>query len=269
MLLSFPLPFFTCRELVIVWLLMCDSGRPDAERLPSRQNNSNSNGAHPAFGRPQSPTDYGLEDELHRRLLSHDGEANSSLVEHRGPPPVTPYFPQSFEDKRPSSASASFVSSPPSSFHSKTHSAEGGLSKALRNKTLSVDRLLLLSDDEDGPEGLAGPSSSSFSPSSPPSSLGFQLRSPYHQILTLVIFALSVSIAALSPSLGSVLDLVGNVCGSAIAFILPAAIFIKLENRLTVLSGLMICVGCFIGLIGTTFSIKNIVDGNEDGNCCS
>ena len=269
MLLSFPLPFFTCRELIIVWLLMLEeepsSASNAAAATTKRKTSKQTSESY------SKPTEYGTEDDLHARLLSHDGGASLASAlgssigsddhlsqqqqqqqqqQHRAASPAPPYYPSAYDRATTSSASSPSFNNKRQSSRQSSESA-----KASSKKTHSIDRLLLPATRE------------SSSPNN--QLLSFQLRSPYHQGLTLLVWGASVTVAALSPSLGSVLDLVGNVAGSAIAFILPAAFFIKLENRLTVMTGLMFSVGCFIGLIGTIFSIKNIVDGNEDGNCCS
>jgi hypothetical protein len=96
-----------------------------------------------------------------------------------------------------------------------------------------------------------------------PSSLGlgstYQLKRPYHAALTLVIWGVTLFIALAADSLGTVLDLVGCVSGSAIAFIIPAAVNIKLENKCGVAISTMLCVGCFITVMGSVFSIIKLV----------
>lgn len=87
----------------------------------------------------------------------------------------------------------------------------------------------------------------------------YQLKRRYHVIMTLVIWGTTLFIALAADSLGSVLDLVGCISGSAIAFIIPALINIKLENRCGFIITTMLCVSCFILVIGSAFSLLNLV----------
>ncbi|GMH55236.1 hypothetical protein TrLO_g5101 [Triparma laevis f. longispina] len=78
-------------------------------------------------------------------------------------------------------------------------------------------------------------------------------------VTSLGLFAVSLTIALTAPNLGAVLDFVGCASGSAIAFILPAAIFVKLENHWTPKVVVMAIVGAFVGIVGTGFAVANII----------
>ena len=89
---------------------------------------------------------------------------------------------------------------------------------------------------------------------------GYQLLRNYHCALTILIWGVTLFIALAADSLGTVLDLVGCVSGSAIAFIIPAAVNIKLEKECGVRIATMLCVGCFITVMGSVFSIIKLVN---------
>ena len=91
--------------------------------------------------------------------------------------------------------------------------------------------------------------------------VGFQLKTPYHILLTVTLCVIAISVAVAASSLGAVLDLVGCLSGTAIAFIIPAAIQIKMGERVDVWVCLMLSVGLMIGLVGTAFSLKKAVEG--------
>ena len=76
---------------------------------------------------------------------------------------------------------------------------------------------------------------------------------------SLGLFAVTMVIALTAPNLGAVLDFVGCASGSAIAFVLPAAIFVKLENHWTPKVVFMAIVGAFVGIVGTGFAVANII----------
>jgi amino acid permease len=68
--------------------------------------------------------------------------------------------------------------------------------------------------------------------------------------------------ALLAPSLGDVLDVVGCATGTLIAFLLPALFSLKLQgySRLAVV---LLVVGGSVGLIGTFFSLTQLIQDME------
>lgn len=83
---------------------------------------------------------------------------------------------------------------------------------------------------------------------------GRQLTFFWHAILTFILW-LIVSISAIkSPSLIDVLDLVGAFTGTMIAFILPAVFSLKLKGC-SKISIIILGIGGTIGMLGTSFSL--------------
>mmetsp|Transcript_19877 Transcript_19877/g.39789 ORF Transcript_19877/g.39789 Transcript_19877/m.39789 type:complete len:443 (+) Transcript_19877:170-1498(+) len=77
---------------------------------------------------------------------------------------------------------------------------------------------------------------------------------------TLCLFFVTLGVALASPDLGSVLDIVGCASGASIAFILPATIAIKLDEKMTCKTVLMASVGLFVGIVGTGFAVAKLFE---------
>lgn len=86
-----------------------------------------------------------------------------------------------------------------------------------------------------------------------------QLSLPYHCLVTILFWGITTVLAILAPSLGAVLDLVGCATGTVIAFVLPGAFSFK-EKGYTHEAAMILVVGGVVGLIGTYFSVKNIIE---------
>lgn len=92
-----------------------------------------------------------------------------------------------------------------------------------------------------------------------------QLKTPFHILMTVVIWATAVSVAIEAPSLGAVLDLNGCICGSFIAFILPSIFEMKLRGKRSTKNKFMLIIGISITILGSIFSIKKIIKEVQDG----
>jgi len=86
-----------------------------------------------------------------------------------------------------------------------------------------------------------------------------QLRRPYHVVITLSLWGVTVLLAVFAPSLGDVLNLVGCATGTIIAFILPALFAFRIEGY-THAAGLLLVVGGLVGSIGTYFSLFELIN---------
>ena len=87
---------------------------------------------------------------------------------------------------------------------------------------------------------------------------GRQLTTLWHAILTFILW-LIVTIAAIkSPSLGDVLDLVGAFTGTMLAFVLPSLFYFKLKGY-SHLSMAILGIGGIVGTLGTIFSFVKFV----------
>jgi amino acid permease len=87
---------------------------------------------------------------------------------------------------------------------------------------------------------------------------GRQLTFFWHAILTFILWLIVTISAIKSPSLIDVLDLVGAFTGTMIAFILPAVFSLKLKGYSRI-SFIILGIGGTIGLLGTNFSLVKFV----------
>ena len=202
MLLSFPLPFFTCREMVIIFMMM--------------QEADGGIGGVGIDGREICDSD---DEQFDKSLLSHNSRDKANNQK------------------------------------SSNDSREGPLIKLPSKKGFTMEKYLVPNDRNLSPdEEVANEGGGT-------NHVGFQLKTPYHILLTVTLCVIAISIAVAASSLGAVLDLVGCLSGTAIAFIIPAAIQIKMGERVDVWVCLMLSVGLIIGLVGTAFSLKKAVEG--------
>jgi len=84
-----------------------------------------------------------------------------------------------------------------------------------------------------------------------------QLKFPYHFAISTTLWAVTVILAVMAPSLGTVLNVVGCTSGSVIGFILPSLFSFKL-NGYSHLALFLMIIGGFVGLVGTYFSLSKI-----------
>jgi hypothetical protein len=96
-----------------------------------------------------------------------------------------------------------------------------------------------------------------------PNSDGRQLSFLWHAALTFAIWLIVTVSAIKSPSLIDVLDLVGAFTGTMLAFILPALFSFKLKGYSHV-SLAILGIGGIVGLLGTGFSLAKLLRDTED-----
>lgn len=85
-----------------------------------------------------------------------------------------------------------------------------------------------------------------------------QLIRPYHVLLTLVLWAVTLVLALAAPNLGDVLDLVGCTTGTIIAFILPAVFSFQVRGY-SHTAALLLAVGVVVGCLGTYTSLVELI----------
>eukprot|EP00591_Stephanopyxis_turris_P005825 CAMPEP_0195512176 /NCGR_PEP_ID=MMETSP0794_2-20130614/4221_1 /TAXON_ID=515487 /ORGANISM="Stephanopyxis turris, Strain CCMP 815" /LENGTH=554 /DNA_ID=CAMNT_0040639903 /DNA_START=133 /DNA_END=1797 /DNA_ORIENTATION=+ len=85
-----------------------------------------------------------------------------------------------------------------------------------------------------------------------------QLVLPYHILLTVLLWGVTTALALSAPSLGDVLDLVGCLSGTVIAFLLPGLFHLKLVG-FSHLAVMMVVIGALVGSVGTYFSLRKLV----------
>ena len=95
-------------------------------------------------------------------------------------------------------------------------------------------------------------------PSNDAESLESSLSWPQHFVLTFVLVALSLILAISAGSLGQVLNLIGCVSATLVSFILPAIFSFQIQG-VTYLGILFLVVGSFVGIVGTWFSVRDLL----------
>jgi amino acid permease len=80
-----------------------------------------------------------------------------------------------------------------------------------------------------------------------------------HIGLTIAIWSVATALGVGAPNLGDVLALVGCLCGTLIAFILPAAMDMKLSGY-TSLNVSILSIGLVVGTLGTICSLKQFIE---------
>ncbi|KAL7566861.1 hypothetical protein ACA910_021355 [Epithemia clementina (nom. ined.)] len=78
-----------------------------------------------------------------------------------------------------------------------------------------------------------------------------------HVVVTVTLWAASMILAMNGASLGQVLNLIGCASGTLISFILPAIFSFRLQG-VTFWGTIFMFAGCFVGIVGTWFSIKDL-----------
>ena len=190
MLLTFPLPFFSCRELIIVSLIMpLATGTCCNNTLREVQENGDL--AEPLLVTGNQATDTPVAG-------ADDNVESTSVI---------------FEDSR-------------------DRGICGRLCICLKGCTENFS--IMIPGDEK------------------------QLSLPWHLTLSVVFWGLSTYLAIVSPNLGDILDLVGSVSGTTMAFILPGLLSFKLQGR-TRMGLFILFVGGAVGSVGTVCSLKKLV----------
>jgi amino acid permease len=89
-----------------------------------------------------------------------------------------------------------------------------------------------------------------------------QLIRSLHVMVTVALWGISTELAIRAPSLGDVLNVVGCVAGTVIAYLLPGLFEIKV-NGYSHLAMLLLVVGTSVGLVGTYSSLRKLVSDWE------
>jgi amino acid permease len=231
MMLTFPLPFFTCRELVIVVFFTestrCDHGReqenPELEEpLMGTRRNEDLEGDEIEIGCSDAVVETNAL-ETYAALAGSRVESESSLAATN---PLDTYAVLARRETPPGRGLRRFESAESTSLSLDL----SVLSSAARQV---LDSILLPDDPR-------------------------QLKLPYHIGLTSKLWFAATGLAIAAPNLGDVLDLVGCFSGTVIAFILPGSIAWKLQGYSTT-AAIILIVGGVVGVIGTSCSLKKFV----------
>jgi amino acid permease len=85
-----------------------------------------------------------------------------------------------------------------------------------------------------------------------------QLLLVYHVALTVALWLVTTGLAIVAPNLGDILDIVGCATGSAIAFVLPALLSLKLRGY-NLQALVLLTVGVAVLIVGTFYGGKKLV----------
>lgn len=234
MLLTFPLPFFSCRELILRYI-RCS---PPPSLVVGEVQNSMATVSHEDDIRVDDIT------ALRQPLL---------LLEDHGDEEMTAY---DVEDEHGhsrardvSSLSNSTVPSGLQHLSTDNSTESTPLDAAPLDSTIPA-----ISTNSNNIHPNSAPSSCFWMRTDDPDDQ-YQLLLPYHCLLTLKLWFVATGLAVSAPDLGKVLDLIGCACGTMIAFILPAALAFRLEGY-SHTALLIAVVGGVVGVIGTYGSIR-------------
>ena len=147
------------------------------------------------------------------------------------------------------------------------YGGEGGLEDALLQE--DENTITLIGGEKGKPIDVSPMSSTSGDPSSDEETInsrivpqptwllsegdGRQLKLAWHFSVTFSIWLAVTMLAIKSPSLGDVLNLVGSFSGTLIAFVLPSAFSFRLRGY-SLMAWIILVVGGVIGFLGSTFA---------------
>eukprot|EP00536_Pseudo-nitzschia_multiseries_P008589 jgi/Psemu1/257376/estExt_Genewise1Plus.C_2200017 len=233
MVFTFPLPFFTCRELVILTVVhpLCgiDRNRSSSEhhgpqlsyRDEHEDDNDNVNdndAANDATNDAENPEPNNETDpvaDLRRPLLSDE--------------------PSDDDDDDDDANFFDTVGAPPLEGDASERDNTNTNTNTTPTTNTNTNTKWLLPDDDR------------------------QLRWSGHVVLTTQIWLVVTGLAIAAPSLGDILDLVGCASGTMIAFVIPGLLSFFIEGY-THLGMLIFAVGGLVGTVGTYYSIKQLID---------
>ena len=230
MILTFPLPFFTCRELLIT-ILYCPSPQTS---LSSQQQQQLSTTATQQLSTTAGSNGVGDDDDdeepIRNRVLDDDVDLEDI------PPPDEDSVGDGNNEGGSDLEQPLLVQRTSNNGGRTTMSVASDLAVSVQTFLSSSARnwTMVLEDDPK------------------------QLKLPYHIALTMKLWLIVVGLAIAAPSLGDVLDLVGCATGTMIAFIVPSCLSFRLRG-FSFEAALLFMVGVLVGIIGTLFSLRQLL----------
>jgi amino acid permease len=225
MIFTFPLPFFTCRELLIVTIIhplcgidVASSGRSNNNNTTATTTTTTDQAVETMVRENRRETmttrsdmTYDNEDELQLPLLEEGGQ--DDIIVNRG----------------------NRIESDPTVLYPPSGTTRpGGIIGRMGMDTTTTPKNWLLPNDNK------------------------QLRLVGHVAVTIKLWIVATGLAIAAPSLGDILDLVGCASGTLIAFVFPAVLSLRMEGY-THQAMFILAVGGAVGTVGTYFSVKQIV----------
>jgi len=224
MVFTFPLPFFTCRELLILIMIhhLCGIGQISSEIYDMNDNN---NYVHDGVNDDDDDDDDDHNNTGIEIVEEKDDNENNCLTDLQRP---------LLAEEAPDNPTESI----PTILNDNSHT----ISDTLSVDTIFPRRIIsaatpknwLLPDDDR------------------------QLRLPGHVGFTITLWLVVTGLAIAAPNLGDILDLVGCASGTLIAFVIPALLSFYTEGY-NHLAMVLFTVGGVVGTVGTYYSIKQLV----------
>ena len=222
MVFTFPLPFFTCRELLILVVIhpICGIGR-----ISSGNDDVNVNANDADTGNTT-----GME------IVEEDDNENDCLTNLQRPlllPEEAPE-PDNTTDTTTLTSTATVTSINADNIDTDINDID--VDDNIHTSTISATptKNWLLPDDDR------------------------QLRLPGHVGITFQLWLIVTALAIAAPNLGDILDLTGCASGTLIAFVIPALLSFYIEGY-NHLAMVLFAVGGVIGTVGTFYSINQLV----------
>jgi amino acid permease len=222
MLFTFPLPFFTCREILIMMLFPFANVTSPLPRVEGSQRQNASNPRlidAELFGDLNEPLLSVIDDEI---VNNDQDDELGTLIAQRGEVENTAVTGDGYDDNDQSDLR----------HQSLQHSLSMDLS-VLSARAIDVMNLALLPGEER------------------------QLKFMYHVGMTFKLWFVITALAIAAPNLGDVLDLVGCFSGTLIAFVLPGLFAIRLQGYRPV-AVIILVLGGIVGSVGTLCSILKL-----------
>lgn len=266
MILTFPLPFFSCREIIITTLLL--RRKPPtvtAVRNPELllELEAETSAGDPTVSQPTASQPIPSTDRnCHQH--HHEGEElqrrQQPVVERRESDDCSDLEQPLLEHYRKKSSYTGIPSSSTVVAAAAAATANSYLLNPLvvveqpleRTATMASTTISTSSSNLQPQEEVASHPHWWLNEDDPS-----QLKFHSHVALTCQLWLVVVSLAIAAPSLGDVLDLVGCASGSLIAFIIPACVSFQLQGY-TLLATVLLLVGGVVGIVGSFFSIRKL-----------
>ena len=222
MVFTFPLPFFTCRELLILVVIhpICGIGR-----ISSGNDDVNVNANDADTGNTT-----GME------IVEEDDNENNCLTNLQRPLLLPEEAPEPDNTIDTTTTTSTATVTPINADNIDTDINDIDVDDNIHTSTISATptKNWLLPDDDR------------------------QLRLPGHVGITFQLWLIVTALAIAAPNLGDILDLTGCASGTLIAFVIPALLSFYIEGY-NHLAMVLFAVGGVIGTVGTFYSINQLV----------
>ena len=223
MIFTFPLPFFACRELLILILIhpFCAVAADHRTSIEFQDDTSRGNEHEHDHGNTDSiSTVEDRNDHDHDNIDDNLGELERPLL----PTETTTITTNPIHNDDNVDIDNAIDT---------LLAVDTGISTAIATSSFAMKNWLLTNDDR-------------------------QLCLPGHVTITVQLWLIVTGLAIAAPNLGDVLDFVGCASGTIIAFVIPAVLSFHIEGY-NHLAMFIFIVGGVVGIVGTYYSIKQLM----------